>query len=204
MKLEIPFYDQKNETECGSVALKMILEYFDEKYDKEYLKKLLDTESSGMTWTVAVAKASAQLGFKTDFYSTSLGFNPENFNLSYYQKFTDGAVSVQDKLMRIIAKCIEFNVKLEEKTLTLEELLGKINDNCVPIILIDWSKVVGKDKYLGHIVPIVGYDEENVYIHDSGPINPTPYYKISREVFELARKANGTDEDILFVHRKFI
>ena len=54
----------------------------------------------------------------------------------------------------------------------------------------------------GHFVPIVGYDEKNIYVHNQGLTNPTENLSIPRELFEQARKAKGTDEDIIFIYRK--
>ncbi len=95
-------------------------------------------------------------------------------------------------------------VKLEERGVDLEELLGKIGNNSLPIILLDWNVVKEeRDKgYKGHFVPVVGYDEESIYVHNHGLNNPTPFLPIKRDIFEEARKAKGTDEDIIIVHNK--
>jgi len=50
-------------------------------------------------------------------------------------------------------------------------------------------------------VPIVGYDTDNVYVHNHGFSNPTPFLKIDKKTFEEARTANGTDEDIIIIYR---
>jgi len=49
---------------------------------------------------------------------------------------------------------------------------------------------------------IVGFDKEFVYIHNPGPLNPESFMKIERVLFDKSRKSTGTDEDIVFVHRK--
>lgn len=201
MKLEVPFYVQ-GINECGPATLQMVFEFLGEKHDREEIKKLIESESTGATWTIGLAKGSGQLGFKTELFSKSIGFNPENFDLEYYKKETDGVGAAEKKLKRLQAECIKYKVILEEKTLTLKEVLSKINENCVAVCLIDWYKVVNKEGYQGHFVPIVGYDEENVYIHQPGPRDPQAFLQMNKELFDKARQAKGTDEDILFIHRK--
>jgi hypothetical protein len=93
---------------------------------------------------------------------------------------------------------------MEERGLSLEELLEKVDRDSLPIILLDWNIIKGmKDKgYQGHFVPIVGHDNDNIYVHNHGLDNPTPFLSVKRDVFEEARKANGTDEDIIIIHSK--
>ncbi len=181
----------------------MVLDYLDKKsYSREQLQDLVDSDRSGVTWTIGLAKAAAELGFKTEFYSSHVGFNPDNYKLEYYQKEADEASSAEKKLERIKRESVKLNVKTEERRLSLEELLGKINENCIPIILLDWGKIKGTDKFIGHFVPIVGYDEENVYVHNQGFHNTMANLPIPKNTFEEARKALGTDEDVVFIHRK--
>ena len=66
----------------------------------------------------------------------------------------------------------------------------------------NWNVIKGRAGYHGHFMPIVGYDDEKIYFHQPGPKDPEPYFAISLEVFDKARKSVGTDEDIFFIHRK--
>ncbi len=202
MKLKVPFYKQESKNDCGPTALQMVLEYLGEAHSKEELMDLVDSDKSGVTWTLGLARASAKLDFKTEFYSTCLGFNPLNYCLDYYQKEADEASSSEQKLERLKIESHQLGVQMEERGLTLEELLSKISENCVPIILLDWNKIREKEGYQGHFVPVVGYDDENVYVHDHGEINPKEFVAIKRKVFDEARKSKGTDEDIVYIHRK--
>ena len=56
-------------------------------------------------------------------------------------------------------------------------------------------------------MPIVGYDNKNVYVHnqgeiDSGEIDSGEFIPIKNKLFDEARKVKGTDEDIIYIHRK--
>ncbi len=200
MKLNVPFYVQGH-NECGPVSLQMVLEFLGNKQDKDILKKNLQSESSGTTWTLDLARISAKLGFKTEFYSKSLGFNPENFNLEFYKKETDGADQAKQKLVKLQHDCLKLGVSLHEKTLSLNEVLSKINESSTAIVLLNWRIIKNQEGFTGHFLPIVGYDDKNVFVHDSGPNNATPYFAIERSLFDKARKSKGTDEDIVFINR---
>jgi uncharacterized protein YvpB len=201
MKLDVPFYVQ-GKNECGPVNLQMILEYFGEKRDKEEIKKLVDSGSNGITWGLGLANAASYLGFPSEFYSTSIEVNPSNYDLEYYQKETDGLDAAKEKINMLLKKARKYGVKIEEKSITLKEILSKINEDCLAIVLVDWSKLNNTNKFIGHFLTIVGYDDKNVFVHNPGPNNPESFKQIKKELLDLARKSKGTDEDIILIHRK--
>ena len=203
MRYKVPFYEQKSVNDCGPTALQMVFEYLDKKqYSREEIAKLVDGEKSGMTWTLGLARASAALGFETEFYTTCLGFNPDNYDIDFYQKEADSPDKTKRKIEMLRVDAVRLGVKMAEKSLSLEEILRKIDSSCIPVILLDWGKIKGSDKFTGHFVPIVGYDKENVYVHNQGELNPGAFIAIRKELFDISRKSAGTDEDIIFVHRK--
>ena len=202
MKFEVPFYKQESKNDCGPTALQMVLEYLGEAHPREELINLVDSDKSGVTWTLGLAKAATEIGFKAEFYTICLGFNLSNYELEFYQKEADEASSSKQKLEKLQREAHKLGVKMQEKTLSLKELLSKVSENCIPIILLDWSKIKGTPEFIGHFVPIVGYDEENIYIHNQGLNNPQEFLSIKKELFEQARKSKGTDEDIVFIYRK--
>jgi len=202
MMLDVPFHIQATKFDCGPTALQMSLEYLESKpYSRAELQNLVDSERSGVTWTLGLAKSAAQLGFRTEFYSTCLGFNPRNFDLDFYKRMSGEAGSTEQKLEKLKAEAVSYGVNMEERSLSLEEILAKISPSCVSIVLLDWGKIMNTSKYQGHFVPIVGYDDQNVYIHNPAepPVKNMP---IKRELFDEARKSTGTDEDMVFIYKK--
>jgi len=201
IRFNIPFYEQES-NECGAICLKMVLEYFGRGYSVLELKKLIASDSTGCTWAIGLVKAAASLGFKVDFYATYLGVNIENYNLMYYVTQIDGYENSRKKV-EIMIKNVSKNpkVKLIETSLTLDEILNKISNNCVVISEINWSTVINQKGYLGHFVVIVGYDKKYVYIHQSLPGNSQPYFPIKRKVFNKARIQLGTDQNLIFIYR---
>ncbi|MEK6894272.1 MAG: C39 family peptidase [Nanoarchaeota archaeon] len=116
MKLEVPFYKQETRYDCGPTALRMVVDYLSQKqHSRDQLQDLVDSDKSGVTWTIGLAKSAAQLGFRTEFYTTCLGFNPKNYELEFYQKVADEASSTDQKLEKLKREAIEFKGNLQER-----------------------------------------------------------------------------------------
>lgn len=201
MKLNIPFYKQTTKLNCGPTALRMILSYFGEDTDIKLLEEKTGIKKGKGIFTIQIASAAAILGYKTNFYSKHILFNEEYLKLDYYKKYSDMNLDLSKKLVEEAKKA---GVNVQEKTLSLEEILEFVSKNSVPIVLLDWNIVMDKREkgYQGHFVPVVGYDKKDVYVHNHGFNNPQEFMPISREVFNKARKAKGTDEDIVIICKK--
>jgi hypothetical protein len=200
MKIRVPFYKQTTDLNCGPSALKMVFSYLGKNFDIKILEEKSGIkEGKGIT-TIQLATASSSLGFKTELYSKYLSFNPENLKLDFYKKYTDSEMQQSEKLIK---EAKSAGVRLYEKTLSLEKILSFVTKDSVPIILLDWNIIKNKEDkgYQGHFVPIVGYDEKNVYVHNHGRDNPKKFMTIDKRIFDKARKAKGTDEDLLVIFR---
>lgn len=200
MKLEVPFYKQTSELNCGPTALKMVLEYLGKKEKIETLEERTDIKEGMGISTIQIATAAATSGFSCDFYSKHILFNEENLKHNFYQNYSDMDLSQSKEW---IEEAKNSGVKIQETTLSLKELLNFVTNNSIPIVLLDWNKVMEREEkgYQGHFVPIVGYDEKNVYIHNHGLGDTKAFMPISRNIFEEGRKAEGTDEDIVVIYK---
>ncbi len=200
MKLKVPFYHQTTNLNCGPAALRMVVAYFDKDTGVDILEERTGIKEGKGTASIQIATAAAISGYKTDFYSKHVYFNEENLKHDFYKRYTD--LAHQSKELVYEAK--KAGVRIREETVTLDELLRDVGKNSVPIVLLDWNIVTEeRDKgYHGHFVPVVGYDEENVYIHNHGFKKPMAFMPIKKKIFDEARRADGTDEDIVVVYRK--
>lgn len=198
MKLNVPFFKQTTPLNCGPMALRMAASYLGDDPGIEVLEKETGINEGKGIYTIQIAIASANIGYKSDFYSKHVSFNEENLNHEYYQKFSDMDLERSKILLEEAKKA---GINIEEKSLSLEELLSKITENSVPIVLINWNVIKDKEGYYGHFVPLVGYDEENVYIHNHGLKDTQEFMPINKNLFDKARMAEGTDEDLVIVYK---
>ncbi|MBU3923304.1 MAG: peptidase C39 family protein [Nanoarchaeota archaeon] len=201
MKLNVPFYRQTGSQNCGPVALKMVLSYFGDSRNVEELEELSGAKDGKGVSTMQIAVAAGLLGYRVDLFSKYLLFNEDNLKHDYYKNYSDMDVEQSKKWLEIARVA---GVNVEEKVLSLEELLGFISERTIPIVLLDWNVAMGRKEkgYQGHFVPVVGYDDRNVYIHNHGLSDTQEFMPIAKGVFDEARKADGTDEDIVFIYKK--
>lgn len=197
MKLKIPFYQQTSKFNCGPTALRMVFDYLGKSKDLALIEEKVGISEGKAVSTINLAIAAKELGFNTEFYSKQLYFNEEHLKKEFYQQHAD--ITSMNESIKIVNKAKEIGVILHETTMTLDELLNKMSEKKLIITLIDWSVISGKKGYQGHFIPIIGYDNKNVYIHNQSLTNPQESMSISRELFDKARIADGTDEDLVII-----
>ncbi|MEN9626575.1 MAG: hypothetical protein RL557_903 [archaeon] len=198
MKLNVPFYLQTTSLNCGPAALRMVISYFDKDLGIALLEKRTGIQEGKAVLTSQIAIAAARSGYDVEFFSKHISFNEENLKLDFYKKYSDAAM----RSGKTIEEARKLGVQIGEKVLSLSELLQKINERSIPIVLLDWNVIKGVNGYQGHFVPVVGYNDESIYVHNHGLNNPQAFFPIKKEVFEKSRKAQGTDEDILVIKKK--
>lgn len=198
MKLNVPFYRTEKDGECGPLALKMALSYFGEEHSFDKLSQLMRRTDSGMVWTAGIALAAKKLGFETRF--VTLNYGSINEDLDFYKKYANDRAMLT--LGEIKKEIRQLSIKVEEKNMDLEELLKYVSDNSISIVLLNWHILRGKEGFHGHIVPIVGYDADNIYVHNPGLLEPKDYFPIERRKFLEAWEAKGTDKDVVVIYKK--
>ncbi|MFA5333891.1 MAG: peptidase C39 family protein [Candidatus Nanoarchaeia archaeon] len=199
MKLAVPFFKQTTLLNCGPTALKMVLEYLGDSFSIKYLEEKTGIKEGKALYTIQIAIAAALMGYKAKFYSKHLLFNEDNMKFEFYKDYSEMDMKTSIELADEAKK---LGIKLEERTLQLSELLSHVKNDSVPIIILNWNVLTNQEGYRGHFVPIVGYDTENILIHNQGLKDSQAFMPIKREIFELARKSEGTDEDIVIIYKK--
>ncbi|NCP72561.1 hypothetical protein GW835_04185 [archaeon] len=201
MNLNIPYYQQDEKFDCGPIALKMVYAYFkEEKSNKEIKHKLSYKEGKGL-YSLQLALVSKQFGFDVEFYTktTEIKLPEDEFSLTA-NPFLKDEILINIKKMYDTAKML--NVKIYEQKITIENILTKINDGYVPIILVDYNKLFQKEgAFQGHFIIITGYDVDNIIIHSPETNLINKNIKINKQVFDNARKAIETDEEIIFIKK---
>ena len=197
MKLNVPFYKQTTNLNCGPTALKMALLYFGKNYSIKLLEKKTEIKKGKGIFTIQIAAAASKLGYKTIFFSKSVKPNPDNFKMEFYKKYSEDIKRINEAVKK--AKLL--GVEIHEKKISLGKLLEYVTKESIPIVLLDWNIIKKEKDYQGHFVPVVGYDSKDIYIHNHGLNDPQKFMKIPRKTFDKARKAKGTDEDIAIIFK---
>lgn len=200
MKFDIPLVKQERPFECGAVTLDMVLSYFGEVNTKRDYRNLLDQDDNGVIWTSDLAKTATRLGYKTSMYSKSLGVDERKYDLDFYQEHADELNEAEEKLESFHSEIEDNDGELNEETLTLDNIVDKTSKDNIPIIVLDWGIIDPKNYRQMHFVPVTGYDEDNIYVHEPHR-HVEKHFPISRNKFNASRKSRGTDEDILFISK---
>ena len=178
----------------------MAVAFLDKDLGIEIFEKEMRRTGKEGTNTIQLAVSSAALGYNTKLFTKTLAYNEENSKLDYYKEHDSMG---QNKFDNWLKRAEELKVKMEQVSLGLNEILNFVTENSLPIVLIDWNVIENKNtgQYRGHFLPIVGYDQENIYVHNPSFDKPLPFQAIRKDIFDKARKSIGTDEDILVVSK---
>jgi ABC-type bacteriocin/lantibiotic exporter with double-glycine peptidase domain len=192
MRYDVPFRRQESSLECGPTALQMASAFLGDEKGLEAIRDLLDFPDNAV-YTIQLATTACELGFKADFYTSDL---QNEHDEEYYE---ENAKEISNEELN--SKARDVGVEIREKQLELDELFDLLDEDRIPIVLLDWNRIQDEEGYLGHFVVLTGYTESKAIIHnpDSGEGD---YVKINREAFDEARKAEGTDQDLAVIKKK--
>lgn len=209
MLLDVPFYTNTNDgNQCYQVCMQAVLDYYlGKKYSVEELDKLTKRKTGMWTWTTQIVPVLYDLGLEVKYYSKD---NPELFSggeKAIRDYFGQDAEKILEHtnvpvMIESIKNCQKYNL-FEERVLPFKEIEDHISQNHVVLALIDWNIVAEKeDLFEGHMVVVTGFDESNVYYHESGPVNPQPNKKVSKKLFVRAWNEPSTGNDLVIVMGK--
>lgn len=192
MRYDVPFRRQESDLECGPTALQMATAFLGEEKELELIRDLLDF-SGNAVYTIQLAKVACELGFEADFYTSDLHNEHDE---EYYEEHAD---ETSNEMLNSEAR--DAGVEIREERLELDELFELLDEDQIPVVLLDWNRIQDEESYLGHFVALTGYTDSKVIIHNPDS-SEGDNVKISRETFDRARKADGTDQDVAVIKKK--
>lgn len=199
--LDVPLILQKTNMDCGNASLRMAFSFFGKDISWEEINELSMPDRSGAIWTQGLLRASAKLGFDTEFYSLSSGqVDSSLYEVEFVKENSDSIEEVNKKLSFFYDDARNKGALIFQKSINLDFILSKYDNGYIPIVLLAWKLVKGKTDS-NHFVTMVGYDDDFIYVNDpykEGQKN----MKISKDIFDKARKIKDTEEDILFIKKK--
>ncbi|MBU2576496.1 MAG: peptidase C39 family protein [Nanoarchaeota archaeon] len=209
MIVDLPFYENDADgNRCVPICGKIVLEHFlGKKYSSDKLDDLMGRKSGMWTYISQLVKVLHNEGLDVKYYS-KFDLEPilegEPFLRRHYGKDAEVILKHTDLPVVLDAtkKVLGFEV-FEKGEPSMNQIEEQLEQGHIPIVVIDNNKISGKKgDFQGHVVVITGFDEENVYFHESGPRNLTPNKKVNKELFVSAMNANGTDNDCVIVFGK--
>lgn len=191
MRKDVPFRIQDSKYECGPSSLQIAMAYLGDEKGREEIKKALDYEEGKAVYTIQLATAAEDLGFQAEF------FTADPWNEHEGEEFTE-EFTPDIENQELYEEAEEAGVEVSFQELELDEVLELLTDNSIPIVLIGWNVIKGEEKYQGHFVPVVGYTEDKILVHEPSTEDGA-YTEIEREKFDEARRSEGTDQDVAII-----
>ncbi len=201
------FEEQKGLYDCGLCCVKMVLKWHNiNGYSEFNVHKIVNEhEISTFTtplWTIDLYCFLRTHNVNCIMFTTTIGVNPALYDIDWYNRHINIDLKrVQDKFA--LAEHNQWIIK--NVSLTMSEIISKFIDsnNIIAIILVDSNilNCTGKLDYSGHFIVLSAYKSETNKFEYVNPSSNKPFYKyIDVDKLEKARKAIGTDDDLIFIN----
>jgi len=195
MKRKLPFYSNtRDNTHCYQACLKMVLKdiFPNKTFSFKQLDSFTHKSPKKWTWHPAVLSFLSKLKLKPMLYS-------DGFDYAKLLKYGEGYIRKKKTATEADAILKHTNLELllkdtkkiiGKKSYTIKKLelnhIIKLFDKYKYVILLVNSQKLNKKKgHAGHFVLMVGYDKNNIYVHDPGR-PPQPNRKVSNALFKKA------------------
>jgi len=194
MKLTVPFYSNtEDNTHCYQAAFRMVLKYFlpEKDFSWEELEKITAKITGLWTWPGAGMLWMQKNNFEV--------MNVDTFDLERFvreggdyllDEFGEemGRAQIEhsdiEQERRIIKEVIE-KIKIERRVPDMGDIKNLLKEGYLIICNVNSKALNQKEGYSGHVVVLIGFNEQSFFIHDPGlpPINDR---EVSFKVFEKA------------------
>ncbi|KAL3521152.1 hypothetical protein ACH5RR_019301 [Cinchona calisaya] len=207
--VEVPHINQQYTWDCGLACVLMVLRTLGiDGGDIQELQGLCCTTS---IWTVDLAYLLQKFSVKFSYFTVTLGANP-NFCAETFYK--DQLPSDLQRVDMLFQKARDAGINIECRTVSGEEISHMVlSGKYIVIALVDqymlsrsWLRDVciagiydDSPGYTGHYVIICGYDAATDEFEIRDPASSRKHERITSRRLEEARKAFGTDEDLLLI-----
>lgn len=170
------FANSQDGTHCFQACLRMLLKFY--LPNRDFSLRELDTISAKVqglwTWPTAALLWLSENGFEVRNVET---FNYEDFAshggdylLEYFGEQVGQEQINHSDLAQEVALAEEFIKKIQSEMRIPEiiDLQQSLDDGRLPCCNVNSRKLNGKPGYSGHFVIVIGYDDDNLILHNPG------------------------------------
>lgn len=215
--LPIQHYKQKFDWDCGITCLRMLVNYY--HCDSSIFEQLLSSyQCNQSTWTIDLLYLLHQLNIRAILHTITIGCSSTYEHVPYYETFIDKDRERVDRLFHLETS----NIKIG--SIEWKELKQHLIEHRTPcLVLIDATKLqcctctrttfnrlmdkffsTIRSSYQGHYILVIGFtmNENQEFIRYVDPGRNDGFCTTTKENFDQARTAFGTDEDIILCYER--
>ncbi|KAI4299471.1 hypothetical protein L6164_032931 [Bauhinia variegata] len=206
--VEVPHVNQLYTWDCGLACVVMVLKTIG--IDDCNIQALTDLCCTTSIWTVDLAYLLQRFSVSFSYFTVTFGANPNYSVESFYKEQLPNDLVRVDTLFQ---KAMEAGINIQCRSISGEEIaLLILSGEYIAIALVDHNKlshvwqeedhlpgIFSNFGYTGHYVLICGYDAEADMFEIRDPASSKKHKRIYSKSLEEARKAFGTDEDLLLI-----
>ena len=176
-KFSVPFFDNApDDTHCVQSCYKMLLKYFEpsREYTWEELEKITGKDPGMYTWPMTgliwLTKNGYEVKYIEDFDYEKFKHFGKKYLVEKYGKESANSSEKHSNISNEMVKTDDFLkfVKVENRIPEIFEIIKYIEKGYLVIAMVNYKSLHNKEGFNGHAVLIIGFDEENLILHDPG------------------------------------
>lgn len=172
--LPVPFTRQTTSTTCALASLSMVLAYHNKRISESDINKLVKPMKGGKEYHLAdMGRVAISLGFTADLYCYDFTniFTKDHVGISQgelQKRFAPWAKSRATPYRLPYLRFMEAGGQLLVQPISGQQLIDWIDQNVPPILLVECQPFyrLHKKGDCGHAVVLIGFDDDNFYLHD--------------------------------------
>ncbi|EDX01360.1 protein GUCD1 isoform X1 [Drosophila yakuba] len=221
-------YQQRYNWDCGLSCIIMILSAQQREQLLGNFEAVCGEEGFGSsTWTIDLCYLLMRYQVRHEYFTQTLGIDPNYAQHTYYSKIID---KDERRVTRKFKDARAHGLRVEQRTVDMEVILRHLARHGPVILLTNASlltcevckrnvlekfgcfhlpcivqntRLRGPKRYAGHYVVLCGYDmaAQKLFYHNP-EVHDGHICRCLIDSMDTARRAYGTDEDIIFIYEK--
>ena len=191
--------------DCGLACVMMVLQHKGMSAPLEEMMKIAGTKS---VWTVDLAYILSRYGVDFTFYTVTDGVRPEYGTEAFYKLDIDADMVRVNKLFETAS---QLNITIDKRSVDVSEILECVQRGGMVITLVDKrllptgstiARLIHQQLaagFVGHYVIVCGHQPRTQCVLITDPACGEGRTAVPIAEYEAARKAFGTDEDLLLI-----
>lgn len=191
MKIDIPYFQQPDNSHCFQACLKMILKYFFPKKDFTWkeLDKICKKKKDKWTWPFAALVELKKMGLDVKYYDN---FDFILFSKNGYdylrKKFPSDVAETQINMSDMESEIKNARIMIDEGIgknikVKFDEIENLFEEGFVIKVAINSCIIHGMEGYASHSVVITDIENDFVTINDPDPNRGSKDMKVNKELF---------------------